>query len=605
MSSEQIFKMKRFIPLILGILLFSFPVMIVSHSCANTTESPSGGDKDTIPPFIVDIKPLPGATNIALEGSSFIFTFNEYVNLKKSSNILLSPPQRKMPVSKIRGKSLIVKFEEPLSPNTTYTLSFTDAIADVNEGNMFAGYTYVFSTGDRIDSMMVTGTVLDCNTLDPVKGAKVILHKDHSDSAIYRTRPYAVTTTDDWGFFALPYIQDTLYRLYAIKDANNNNLLDPETELVGFVDSLIRPVMTAGDTVKEMLRYDMLDTLSCLARNSEYELRLFRERTGKQFLRNKERTSERSAYITFMAENAIIDTIAIDGYRASQIITQFNIKNDSLEIWLNSRKAFPDTMKLNVRYLKTDSTGTLSPVTENVKLPLATEKRTFSKTPRKNLTKQDTTCVVNVTAESKTIEQEGVAFEFKYPIISENFSDIKFMSINPRQVETQEAYSITRDSLNLRRYILTPKTTLKQGYEYRIKVPHHAFRDINGYYSDSLEVKVSLPSDDKLSTIHFVLNGVHHRYIVELLNEKRDRVLRTYVIDNDCTLDFPYLDKGKYSLRITEDANGNSIVDAGSVLEHRQPEKVKFFESDGKKYIEIPQSAELTQTVNVQAMFSK
>ena len=196
--------MKRFIPLILGILLFAFPVMIVSHSCANTTESPSGGDKDTIPPFIVDIKPLPGATNIALEGSSFIFTFNEYVNLKKSSNILLSPPQRKMPVSKIRGKSLIVKFEEPLSPNTTYTLSFTDAIADVNEGNMFAGYTYVFSTGDRIDSMMVTGTVLDCNTLDPVKGAKVILHKDHSDSAIYQTRPYAVTTTDDWGFFALP-----------------------------------------------------------------------------------------------------------------------------------------------------------------------------------------------------------------------------------------------------------------------------------------------------------------------------------------------------------------------------------------------------------------
>ena len=112
-----------------------------------------------------------------------------------------------MPVSKIRGKSLIVKFEEPLSPNTTYTLSFTDAIADVNEGNMFAGYTYVFSTGDRIDSMMVTGTVLDCNTLDPVKGAKVILHKDHSDSAIYQTRPYAVTTTDDWGFFALPYIR--------------------------------------------------------------------------------------------------------------------------------------------------------------------------------------------------------------------------------------------------------------------------------------------------------------------------------------------------------------------------------------------------------------
>ena len=597
--------MKKYIPLILGILLLVFPVMIVSHSCANTTESPSGGKKDTIPPYIVDIKPLPGATDVPLQGCTFVFTFNEYVTIKKSSNIFLSPPQQKMPVSKIRGKSLIVKFEEPLSPNTTYTISFTDAIADVNEGNMFAGYTYVFSTGEKIDSMMITGTVLDCNTLDPIKGATVMLHKDHSDSAIYKTRPYAATKTDDWGFFVLPYIQDTLYKLYAIKDANNNNLLDAETELVGFVDSLVRPALTAGDTVKEMLRYDMQDTLSCLERTSEYEIRLFKERTGKQFLRNKERTSERSAYITFMAEDAIIDTITIDGYRASQIISQFNLRNDSLELWINSRKAFPDTIKLGVRYLKTDSTGTLSPVTEDIKLPLAKEKRTFFKTPRKTLTKQDTTCVVKMEADPQTVEQNGFVLEFKYPIISENFADVRFTSINPRQVESEEKYSITRDSLNLRKYILRPESALKHGYEYRVKLPHHAFRDINGYYSDSLEVKVTLPNDDKLSTIHFALTDVHHKYIVELLNEKRDRVLRSYVIDQDCILDFPYLSKGRYSLRLTEDANGNSIVDAGSVLNHRQPEKVKFLEIKGEKYIDIPASTELNQSINVKSMFEK
>ena len=110
--------MKKYIPLILGILIMALPMMF-SHSCANTTESPSGGDKDTIPPYIVDIKPLPGTINVPLEGCKFEFKFNEYVSVKKSSNIFLSPPLKKAPKSKIRGKSLIVSFEEPLEPNTT------------------------------------------------------------------------------------------------------------------------------------------------------------------------------------------------------------------------------------------------------------------------------------------------------------------------------------------------------------------------------------------------------------------------------------------------------------------------------------------------------
>lgn len=594
--------MKKYIPLILGILIMALPMMF-SHSCANTTESPSGGDKDTIPPYIVDIKPLPGTINVPLEGCKFEFKFNEYVSIKKSSNIFLSPPLKKAPKSKIRGKSLIVSFEEPLEPNTTYTISFTDAIADVNENNMFAGYTYVFSTGSRIDSMMITGTVMDCGTMTPVKGATVLLHKSQRDSAVFDTRPVAAVKTDDWGFFALPYIKDTVYRLYAIKDANNDNLLDPETETVAFIDSLVRPMMTAHDTVREMLKYDMLDTLSCLARTSEYELRLFTQRSGRQFLRNKDRTAERSAYITFMAPDAIIDSISVEGFRASQLISQFNIEMDSLELWINSRQPAPDTMKIEVKYMKTDSTGTLSPVSESIKLPLAKEKRTYSKTPRRNLSKDDTTCVFKLNADSKTVEQYGFVFEFKYPIIYEKFDSIRFTSINPRQVETEEGFVVERDSLNLRRYILTPTNKLRQGYDYKIKVPHHAFRDINGYWSDSLETKCTLPKDESLSTLHTVISGVNNKYIVELLNEKRNTVLRSYVISSDCTLDFPYLSKGQYCLRITEDANRNSITDTGSLFEHRQPEKVKFYEMDGKQFISIPESVEISQNIDLSGMF--
>lgn len=594
--------MKRFLPLILALAAIFVPMMF-THSCANTTQAPSGGAKDTIPPYIIDIRPLPGTVGVPLEGAKFVFCFNEFVTIKQASNIFLSPPQQKPPKSKLKGKNLIVTFEEPLQANTTYTLSFTDAIADANEGNMFAGYTYVFSTGETIDSMMVTGTVQDCNTLAPVKGATVLLHTDLSDSAVYKTRPYAAVKTDDWGFFALPFIKDTLYRLYAIKDSDNDNLFNPETETVAFVDSLIRPSLAASDTVREILRYDMKDTLACLARRSQYELNLFREKPSKQYMVNKERTAERSAYITFMAPGAIIDSITIDGYRQNQIVSQFNISRDSLELWINSRRAAPDTMKIGVTYLKTDSLGVLSPATEQLKLPLQNDRKTYSKRQRKNIKQEDTTCVFSLSADPTTVEQKGFELLFRYPIIRESFDSLKLTAITPRQTEQKMKFSVERDSLNLRRYILTPGEQLQHGYDYILKVPYRAFRDINGFWSDSLEVKCRLPDDDKLSTLETVMTGVDRKYIVDLLSEKRDKVLRSYVIESDTSLLFPYLSEGNYCLRITEDRNRNSIVDSGSILEHRQPEMVKFYELDGDKFIKIPPGAEVSQDIDLRTIF--
>ena len=593
--------MKRFLPLV--IIVCGILAPLFAPSCANTTQAPSGGKKDTIPPLIIDIKPLPGAVGVPLSGASFVFTFNEYVNIKTPANILLSPPQQRQPKSRLRGKNLVISFEEPLEPNTTYTLSFTDAIADANEGNMFPGYTYVFSTGSQIDSMMLTGTVLDCNTLAPVKGATVLLHKDLADSAVLKHRPYAAVKTDDWGFFVLPFIQDTLYRLYAIKDANNDNIYDPETERIAFIDSLIRPVLFASDTVPEMLKYDMLDTVRCLARRSEYELKLFRERPSKQYLVNKVRTAERSAYLTFMAPGAWIDSLWIPGFRADQIITQFNIRQDSLELWINSRQAAPDTMRIFVNYRQTDSLGRLAPVQEIVRLPLPNEKRTYSKTTRRNIRREDTTCVYTFKATPETVEQNGFELEFKNPIITEHFDSVVFLSINTRQRESRAEFTVEHDSLNLRRYILRPKEKLLPGFQYSMKLPHRAFRDINGFWSDSTVVKVSLPTDETLSQLELALSGVDRRLIVDLLPEKRDRVLRSYIVDRDEVLLFPYLKAGRYSIRFTVDDNRNSIVDTGSLLEHRQPEAVVFMDISGSQYIDIPASAEISQSVQIASLF--
>lgn len=595
--------MRKYLPLVL--VLAAIAPMLFIHSCANTTQAPSGGKKDTIPPYIVMIDPLPGATGVSLVGAKFKFDFNEYVTIKTAQNIFLSPPGKKMPKSRVQGRSVIVSIEDTLKENTTYTISFTDALADNNEGNIYPGYTYVFTTGDHIDSMAFTGVVQDCNDLSPVKGATVLLYKDHSDSAVFLQRPYAATKTDDWGFFILPFIEDTLYRLYAIKDDNNNNLYDPETEMVAFVDSIIRPVITVSDTLREFLKYDMTDTLGCRARKTEYELNLFREIPSKQMIVNKVRVSDRSAYITFMSNDAWIDSLWISGFPSNKVITQFNLKQDSLEIWVNDKGQMPDTLNLYVNYRKTDTLGNKTPYLERVKLFQEGKKKARnSYQARQEIQHTDTICNFTASVKPETVEQKGFELEFVFPIVSEQFDSVQLKSINPRQQEVLEKFSVIRDSTNIRKYTILPQVTYLPGYEYLLKIPQDCFRDINGFGNDSLEVKVSLPTDETLSKLNLNLTGIDRKYIVDLLDDRMGEPLRSYIVTSDKVLEFPYLKEGKYAIRISDDGNDNSMVDTGNLLEHRQPEKVLFYTLKDERLIDIPAGSEIDQTIDVGAMFN-
>lgn len=585
-----------------------FPVLIIlgsvifSHSCANTTTPPTGGPKDTIPPIITEIYPVLNQVNVPTKKTQLVIKFNEYVTVKDPKSLYLSPPLEKSPKFKLKGKGVVVYFESDLDSNKTYTLDLTNAIGDNNEGNMYPGFTLVFSTGDVIDSMMVTGIVQDCNSLKPLKGATVMLYKDHADSAIFLKRPDAAIKTDEWGYFCLRNIQDTVYRMYAIIDENNNNKYDPETEKVAFIDTLVKPVTVVADSLPELQKYDMKDTVHCLARNTEFELNIFKEKPSKQMIVNKERVGDRTAYITFMAPYAQIDSIWVRGVAPENLITQFNIVQDSLEIWVNDPKPQPDTMFLNVKYMKTDTLGLLNSFTEEIKL--LKPKKTTGKSSSRDIKKEDTLAVFTIEAKPETVEQYGFVIEFKYPLVESAFDSLVFRSVNPRQQEAKGKYSVVQDSLNLRKYTVTPAEKLQPGYEYFLKVPHRKFKDINGFYNDSSEVKVTLPNDDKLSTMLLTLSNVNNKYIVDLLNEKRDNVLRSFIVDKDQVLTFPYLKAGKYSIRITEDLNRNGIVDTGILLEKKQPEKVRFYKlADGTFIIDIPEMMEIEQSLDIAEMF--
>ena len=566
---------------------------IFSHSCANTTQAPTGGLKDTIPPVIVKVSPKPGTTNVPVSGTKVTFTFNEYVSVKNPKSIYLSPPQAKSPKYKIKGKDLVVYFEEDLLPDMTYTIDLTGAVADNNEGNMFPGYTMWFSTGETVDTMAITGSVYDCNDLKPMKGATVMLYKDHSDSAVFLQRPVASVKTDDWGFFSLRNIKDTLYRAYALVDANGNNIYDPDEDKIAFLDTLVKPYRIVDEESPDLKKYDMKDTALCLARKSDISLLVFKERPSKQMLMNKKRTSDRSAYITFMAPDVRIDSLWFKGYPSDKVIAEFNPRKDSLLLWINDSGRMPDTLHLFVNYWKTDSSGVLRPTAEDFKL--IDENKPKGKTSQKKIEHKDTVCGLSLKATAETFEQDGIAMEFTYPPFLGDFDTLQFKSINPRQVEQEEHFRIERDSLNLRRYIITPETKIMPGYDYVFKVPHRSFRDINGYWNDSTQVKLSLPTSDELSTFTLNVKGVDRKFIVEMLDEKKSKTVRKFIIDSDQTLVFPYLKAGKYCIRVTEDANRNGIVDTGNLLQHRQPEKVKFLRTNDSDTFDIPAKSEIEQ----------
>ena len=597
-------KLRRLIPLIpVGIILMS---IFVPWGCANTTTPPSGGDKDTIPPVITKVFPLPGTVNVPVHKAKVRFTFNEYVKIKDANGVFLSPPLEKKPKAVIKGKSVEVTFESDLDSNTTYTLDLTGAIADNNEGNLFPGYTLVFSTGSQIDSMCMTGLVQDCNSLMPLKGATVLLYKDHADSAVLLRRPVAAAKTDDWGFFSLRNIKDTLYRVYAIKDANNNNIYEPESESIAFLDTLFRPSTMYNDTIYEFKKFDMKDTLLCLARKTDVELNVFREKPTKQMIVKKERVGLRTAYLTFMAPGTNVHSLRIKGLPKDKVISQFNPVKDSLEIWVNDQRKMPDTLFLVINYDKTDTTGVLKATDETVKLALDKKLRAElmkSSSYSKDRKHEDTIAVLTTTVDPTTVEQYGFGIEFKYPLIEEAWDSLKFRMRNPRQQESTGKVVVKRDSTNLRKYSIMPEQPFQTGYDYFLKVPYRMFRDINGYYNDSTELKVTLPTDEKLGSITLELSGVNQKYIIDLLNEKRNKIIRTLIVEKDGPVLFPYLKVGSYCIRMTQDVNRNNLVDTGNLLEHRQPEKVRFFKVDDQFMIKVLEKSEMVWTADMEELF--
>ena len=591
---------------VFSIIIVSAAVTMAAASCANTSAPPSGGPRDTLPPFLLKVIPDSNVVGFPLEKGSIELKFNEYIILKEPiKNIFLSPPQKKRVETKIRGKSLFVSFPEKLDSGITYSLHFGTAITDNNEGNQFYPYVFSFSTGSKIDTLMMSGNVMDSRTLLPLENITVGFYSDLSDSVIYNSFPNAMAKSDKWGYFVVRNLKPVKYQVFAFKDDNGNNLFDPDNELVAFRDSLAFPVTVMSKDRPELKYVDVKDTSSALARPFDSELHMFTEESTVQYIRDSKRPGRRLCYIKFGAPGVIIDSMGFRHLDSSAVLKTFNIARDSLSLWIvDTLYRVPDTLFFDINYYKTDTLGKLVLEREEIKFTSKTE-RNLSQRRREeaskniNLPRAD---LMNLKIEvsGDMIEQIGYVFDFPAPLAHMKLDSVILESKSPRGVKNIEKYSFYIDTLDPTRYFLKPEAEIQKGYDYRLSVKKAAFKDVYMFTNDSIESIVSLPNSDRLASLALNISGTGGSYLVELTNQTRDKVFRSHRIVSDTTVVFPYIKPGKYNIRVTEDLNGNGVIDTGSVLRRKQPEKVRLFNlPGGSPLIEFKEGMELIQSMDL------
>ena len=196
--------------------------ILLIASCAKIS-SPSGGPKDEVPPVI--LKSVPENGTVMFTGKTFSVTFDEYVILDKiNDKFMVSPPMKNKPEVRLKGKSLIVDWEDELADSTTYTFYFQDAIRDNNENNPINNYQYVFSTGPVLDSLSLTGNVFNASDLEAAEDIMVMMYSNLSDTAPRKVLPAYISRPDPSGGFLISNIKPGRYMVYTVKYLNGNRL---------------------------------------------------------------------------------------------------------------------------------------------------------------------------------------------------------------------------------------------------------------------------------------------------------------------------------------------------------------------------------------------
>ena len=585
----------KYLPRLLLLLI----IIAGLYACASIG-NPDGGPYDETPPRFVRAEPSPQATNVRRKKVSI--EFDEFIKLENpSEKVIISPPQMVSPEVKAVGRRVQVTFEDSLKADATYTIDFGDAIVDNNEGNPLGQFTYSFSTGSRIDTMEVSGTVLSAENLEPIKGIQVGLHSNLNDTAFTRLPFERISRTDSRGKFTIRGIAPGSYRLYALKDGNQNFLFDSKTEVIAWMDSLVVPSMTGAvrqDTVWSALDTTKIDTIITVNYTrflpDDLLLRAFKEENDYQYLTKSERPKTNQFLLCFSAKADSLPLLkGLNFDERDAFIVEPSLRNDSILYWVKDTVlAERDTLSFQLTYLATDSLGQRVPRTDTLdlinkvsrerRLALAQEELKKKEKERKKRQKKGDTLAVaeprylamKVDAPSALDLGKNIVLQFDEPLAQIDTAALH-MEVKADSLWNEIPFLFQADSTAHRSYQVL--AAWKPGQEYRLRIDSLAFQGIYGLSSNKAEHTVKVKTLEDYGTLYLNIRGASEHAIVQLLNGS-DATVRQEPVKADGTCDFYFLQAGtKYYIRLFNDTNNNGKGDTGSYAEKRQPEEVFYY----------------------------
>ena len=565
--------------------IFIIIAAAVMYSCANIG-NPSGGPIDKTPPIFMRSNPTPNAVNV--KDRKIEIFFDEIVTLKDpSTKIIVSPAQTEMPRMSALGRKVTVELVDSLLPNTTYTIDFSNSIQDNNEGNAIDNFAFAFSTRSVIDSMRVSGYVLDSRTLEPMQSVVVGLQSNLADSAFHKEKLQRVALTNDRGQFTIRNVSPGSYHIFALKDLDRDYKFGNPTEDIAFLDSIIVPSIgsrEAADTVYNDL--NEIDTIMRATRPAYFPndilLSMFNEDRKSQYLANNLRVDSTRISLTFAAASDTLPSLSIVGRNdvPDQWYTlERSQTNDTLTYWIRpTHLVSADTLMVATTYLRTDTASNLSWGTDTLKFTFQRQK---AKKKKKN-------------EETDSLEQ--IRFMELHPLANgtqEVYAPLLLQTGTPIERYSREAFHLQRKLQNdttfypaeiksialrdstLSRRDLMLKVDWEPGAAYKLAVDSLAMTDIYGLQTKPLKVDFNVRKMEEYGNIVFNITAVRDSAIVELLDGTEKIVLRAPVKNHRAEL--LNLLPGKYYARLFIDRNGNGKYDTGNYDMHLQPEETVYY----------------------------
>ena len=544
---------------------------------------PSGGPVDKQPPKVKGVSPKSETTNYTAK--KFKIDFDEYVTMKDAdNNVLISPPMKVKPEYQTKGHSVVVKLNDTLVPNTTYLFQFKGAIVDYNEGNPLPSFEYVFSTGDALDSMTISGKVVDAlkqsPTENPVTVAAYRMTDENEalgDSIVALGSPTYQTRTASDGSFKFNYMTPGRYKLIALEDADKN-LKYSASEAIGWLDSVVtaqnmpKPVDTTlakNDTIEQ--KADAIKEPTEEKKN-EPTLMMSLKENPSQRVTSKDFTARGCLRIT--TQMPMVSPVV----EADSAMWALGSNGDTLRIWTLRRNC--DSLHI----VLVDS-ATLLNDTLLVKYREPKKSKRKSNTPEKDLN------VIHSLVASTHPHFDTMRVRFDVPVFLYLgdfsifcYSDSSTINAHLTLDPTRTVGSIECD------------TPLKQGEKYKITIPAGIFRDIYGRANDSLVFTTTLSSAEDYGTLSLDIkvNSMMTHPVVQLLDESGNIVRQQEVATTQ--IRFENLKPITYRVRLFDDLDGDGKWTAGDYYLHRQPEPVKYY----AKNLQLRANWEMYETWNLE-----